>query len=77
MIYLSKLIFVSQIIGVTKVIDDKTVKENKKVDFRMGEFPETIHRWAKLRAVEKGMTLKDYIALLIITEVEQAEKLRK
>ena len=51
--------------------------ESKTVTFNLGPFPATVHTVARVRAAEMRITLKAYIARLILADATRASADRK
>ena len=46
------------------------------VSFAMKPFPANVHRLAKVRAAELGLTLKEYIMKLVLDDIERQQQAR-
>ena len=51
--------------------------ESKIVSFNLGPFPATVHTVARVRAAEMRITLKAYIARLILADATRVDAERK
>ena len=52
------------------------ISKGSTVRFNLGKFDAEIHRLARIRAAEKSMKIKQYIAELIIEDVRRAAQAR-